>query len=252
MARFPYIRKILAALAVVALATATLLPYTTKAAPTVGTTTTSSSASFSHTVSSGVELLVVILSAQSSGGSVNCSVSYNSVAMSVAANSSGPVSNTRQTAIFYMVNPPSGSHGVSASCSSLSAIRIAAVDVDFDELDTSDPVGFSNATESNESTINVSVEGESGIVFAEGMDNNSISFAGGETSVHGGNAAFFKNRGGYEIHSGSDISIAWSNTTDESAVAEFKEASPASPSGTTIMMGMVAFTLPALLGRRRL
>jgi len=129
-----------------------------------GTSSGSSSLSWSHTVGSGKNRLLVVTVSTSRGGSGSApptvsSITYNNVAMTAGPTNvytSGSNPQVRSY-IYYLVNPPSGSHTIQVNLSGTSSSTYAVGgSVSYSNVNQSTPIQTSNTSQNFGSTQSVS------------------------------------------------------------------------------------------------
>ena len=172
---------------------------------TIGTPTGSNSLSYSHTIPSGTEVLVVGVCVQVGGGNASPSVTVNGLGMTNSANGNG----NRAISVFTYIKPPTGSQTIAIShAGSLSDVYSYAITVDEDtgkELEIGDDT-VNLAT----SSVVVTATASEGVVFDSFAANSAASAGAGQTQVASYTGAFFHYRGSREAHSGADVTMSWS------------------------------------------
>ena len=129
------------------------------------TSSGSSSLSWSHTVGNGNNRLLVVTISTSRGGSASVpptisSITYNNIAMTLGPNNAYTSTTNPQVRsyIYYLVNPPSGSHTIQVSLSGTSGSTYAVGGaVSYSNVNQSSPMQTQNTSQNYGSTQSVSV-----------------------------------------------------------------------------------------------
>lgn len=184
----------------------------------IGTPTTSSSSTFSHTVASGTDVLVVTSVARRSAGAPGITgITYNGTAMTQAAYyNSGQITQ----AVYVLEAPDTGANNVVITFGNTPDGQYnSATDVDGNitsgsflgttgtDTDAGDGGGAGSFTASATATVT----GEAGVVFATVQNFDSPTYTVDTvTALYDNQAASTaKTSGGYRLHTGSSINLDW-------------------------------------------
>lgn len=258
-------RKILAALAVLALFSAyTLLPTLAYAdwafgSGTVGKNTNAVSLNITSPTVSGDNTLGVAQIAFNQGRSITAAT-WNGVAMTqvTCTNSNFPAS-----CIYYIVNPAAGATTVSFSMSggTSGAVMGAAADF-FTGIKQTSPLGCSSANASGLST-SCTTEAANSLFYAAYVGYGAYADgnqAAGDSLTEslfqnstGGGGDYHQETGYKDTTTAGSYTGSWSNNggiNQAIVVAEFKEAVAGGDNGAVMMMGFGLFMFPLAVPKR--
>lgn len=137
--------------------------------------TTAASLTFSHTMSSGTNgLLIVAASVQTSGGATLNTVTFNGVSMT-KYNEITIASTYFKLSLWYLIAPASGAHNVVATAST--TVEIWAAAQSFTGVDQTTPLGtiVTNTLDSGQTTTSVNVSSATGDIVADTFYSSSVA-----------------------------------------------------------------------------
>ena len=146
------------------------------------TSATSTGLTWSHTVGSGLNRLLIVVTSVSGVGVDITGVTYNSVAMTMALDTG----NNPSYRIWYLANPDSGAHDVAASSNGDGSETIRGASTSYAGINQSEPVetaGATGAVGGSPLTINITTVRDGCWLVSGGKTDDAVTVSAGAGTV---------------------------------------------------------------------